>query len=115
MERRIVEVELPGGAVALVQATEIPDEVLERAEKVGWGDRFDFDEVAATLTGVTKALRGALDKVAPDKVTVELGVELVVKAGKLTALIVEGQGTATLKITLEWSPEEAGGGRARGG
>ncbi len=114
MERRVVEVELPGGATALVRATEIDDEV-EGAEKVGWGDRFDFDDVAATLTGVTKALRGAIDKVAPSKVTVELGIELVLKSGKLTGLIVEGQGTASLNITLEWSPEEAGGKRAGGG
>ena len=38
----------------------------------------------------------------PKKATVEFGVEVTVKSGKLTALIVEGEGKGNLKITLEW-------------
>jgi hypothetical protein len=40
--------------------------------------------------------------VQPKKATVEFGVEVTVKSGKLTALIVEGEGKGNLKITLEW-------------
>ena len=44
----------------------------------------------------------ALARVKPDHATVEFGVDASVEAGGLTALIVKGTGSATLKITLEW-------------
>ncbi len=96
---RVVEVELPNGARALVRATEVE---AGGAEKVGWPDRFSFTEVAATLEGVAQSVRDALQQVTPDKVTVQLGIELALKAGKLTGLIVEGEGTGSLTVTLEW-------------
>jgi hypothetical protein len=35
---------------------------------------FDLDDVMGTLEGLSTAIRAALAKAAPDKVTVELGV-----------------------------------------
>jgi len=40
--------------------------------------------------------------VKPDKVSVTLSIEPVVKSGKLTGLIVEGGGTGSLGVTLKW-------------
>lgn len=99
MGERVIEVELPNGAVALVRAAEIEG---AGAEKVAWPDRFSFGDVTATLEGVAQAIRDAVERVKPDKVSVELGIELVVKSGKLTGLIVEGEGTGSLTVTLEW-------------
>jgi hypothetical protein len=74
----------------------------DRATKTGFKDKFDFDEVAGTLEGLSDSLKTALSKATPDKVTVELGIELALKAGKLTSLIVEGEGKGALTVTLEW-------------
>ena len=98
---------LPNKAVALVRAADL-DEGGQVAEKVGWKDTFDFEDVSGTLEGIAQAVRSGLEKVAPSKTTVELGIELAVKNGKLTGLIVEGKANASLKVTLEWGEQPAG-------
>ncbi len=54
------------------------------------------------IEAVTESIAATISKVQPKKATVEFGVEVRVKSGKLTALIVEGEGKGNLKITLEW-------------
>jgi hypothetical protein len=104
MTSRVVEVALPNGTVALVRATEL-DGGGGPAEKVGFKDAFDFNHVAATLEGISEAIRSSLDKARPNRTTVELGIELAVKAGALSALVVDANGSASLKVTLEWAGE----------
>jgi hypothetical protein len=106
---RVVEVALPNQAVALVQAADL-DEGGQVAEKVGWKDTFDLAGVSATLDGVAQAIRSGLEKVTPSKTTVELGIQLAVKNGMLTGLIVEGKADASLKVTLEWGKDPAADG-----
>jgi hypothetical protein len=104
MAVRVVEVVLPNQSVALVQAEDL-DEGGQVAEKVGWKDTFDLADVSGTLEGIAQAIRSGLEKVTPSKTTVELGIQLAVKNGKLTGLIVEGKADASLKVTLEWGKE----------
>jgi hypothetical protein len=111
MASRVVEVVLPNKAVALVRAADL-DEGGQVAEKVGWKDTFDFADVSKTLEGIAEAIRSGLEKVTPSKTTVELGIELAVKNGKLTGLLVEGGGKASLKVTLEWAKEPSGDGQS---
>lgn len=105
-EAQVVEVALPNGARALVRVRDVDGG--GGAEKVRWDDRLDFQGVADAVGGVAEALRGSLAKVAPRKVTVELGVELAIKSGKLTGLLVEGEGKGSLAVTLEWSSAPGG-------
>ena len=63
---------------------------------------FDFQSVADTIEAITESIAATINKVKPKKATVEFGVEVRVKSGKLTALIVEGEGKGNLKIALEW-------------
>jgi hypothetical protein len=105
----VVEVVLPNNTVALVRVAEL-DGAGGPAEKVGWQDAFDLEQVSKTLEGVAQAIRSGLQKVKPSKTTVQLGIQLVVKNGKLTALLVEGQVHASLQVTLEWGGEPATGG-----
>ncbi|HEY5358193.1 MAG TPA: CU044_2847 family protein [Streptosporangiaceae bacterium] len=98
----MVEVSLPNGTVALVQAADV-DGGAQAAEKVAWTDAFDFAHVSATLDGVAQAIRSGLQKAAPTKTTVELGIDLAVKNGQLTGLLVNGQAHTSLKVTLEWT------------
>ena len=103
--RRVVEVMLPNKTVALVSAAEL-DEGGSIAEKIGWKDTFDFEYVAGTLEGVAQSIRLGLEKVRPTRTTVEFGIELAVKNGKLTGMLVEGEANALLKVTLEWSGDQ---------
>lgn len=98
MESKVVEVQLPNGAVALVQARQVDG---GGATKTALG-RLDFAGVVATLEGVTEAIRGAVAKAAPSRVSVELGLELAVRSGVLVGLIVDGETAASLTVTLEW-------------
>ena len=109
MAGRVVEVVLPNKTVALVQVAE-PEGAGGPAEKVGWKDSFDLEQVSGTLDGIAQAVRSGLAKAKPSKTTVELGIQLTVKSGKLTGLLVEGQADALLKVTLEWAAEPSSGG-----
>lgn len=103
---RVVEVVLPNKTVALVRATEM-DAGGGPAEKVAWKDTFDFEHVAGTLEGVAQAIRTGLEKVKPARTTVEFGIELAVKSGKLTGMLVEGDANASLRVTLEWGSDRS--------
>ncbi len=61
-----------------------------------------FQQVTDTVEAVTVAIATSINKVKPDKATVEIGFDITVKSGKLTTLIVEGSGKANLKLTLQW-------------
>ena len=61
-----------------------------------------FQQVTDTIEAVTVAIATSINKVKPDKATVEIGFDITVKSGKLTTLIVEGSGKANLKLTLQW-------------
>ena len=106
MASSVVEVRLPNGTVALVRAADV-DGGGQAAEKVVWKDVFDFDHVSGTLEGIAQAIRSGLAKAAPTKTTVELGIELAVKNGLLTGLLVNGQADTSLKVTLEWSRDSS--------
>ena len=108
MTSRVVEVGLPNGTIALVQATELvePEPI---AEKVGWKDALDFTHVSGTLEGVTQSIRSGLAKARPERMTVELGIDLAVKNGVLTAMLVDGEASASLRVTLEWGNGQPGG------
>lgn len=44
----------------------------------------------------------SFDTVKPDKVSLELGLEVGLKEGQLIAMLVQNSTKANLKITLEW-------------
>ena len=100
MDTRVVEVGLPNGATALVRALDVEG---GGATKTALADKFNFDQITATLEGLSLSIKAALATAAPNKVTVELGLEVALKAGKLTALLVEGAGKGSLAVTLEWN------------
>jgi hypothetical protein len=62
----------------------------------------DFSEITQALAGIAEDVNRALENAAPAKVTLELGVELAIEAGRLTAMLVSGSGKSTIKLTLEW-------------
>jgi hypothetical protein len=71
-------------------------------QPVGLEDFLSFDGVRETVTAIGKELSKAWDEVKPTEASVELALKLAVKSGKLTGLLVEGGGEASLKVTLTW-------------
>jgi Trypsin-co-occurring domain 1 len=101
MESRttIVPVLLPNGKEIRVEATLLPGE-----EEVSF-KALPVAEIFDAVEGIGQAVVTTLQKVKPRKATVELGLEVGLESGHLTALLVKGTGTANLKLTLEWGGE----------
>jgi hypothetical protein len=60
------------------------------------------------VTSVARSLAEPLRAVRPDEVSVEFGIELTAKAGKVVGLLADGEAKGAIKVTLTWS----GGGPA---
>jgi len=67
------------------------------------GKHYSFSKISKQLEEISEKVRNAFQKSKPDKVNVELGFELSVESGELSALLVKGSGKANLKINLEWT------------
>lgn len=101
---KLVPVSLPNGARVRVEVTDLGG--AGGFESAGF-DAYKFDGVIAAVEGIASAVQTALEKVGPKKASVELGLELGVEAGQLTALLVKGTGKANLKIILHWEGDGA--------
>jgi hypothetical protein len=69
---------------------------------VGLDEVLSFDGVRDTVEVIATQLAGAWEKVRPSEASIEFGLSLTAKSGKLTGLLVEGGGAASLKVTLAW-------------
>ncbi len=94
-----------GGQIVQVEVAGPPSG--DQETDVGIKDVLSFDGLVDSLGAITEGVTSALQRIKPDKATLEFGVDVGVEAGALTALLVKGTGTATLKITLEWSASDS--------
>jgi Trypsin-co-occurring domain 1 len=81
-------------------------------QDVGVLPDLSFDSVVDSIEAITQKLTAALATARPDSATLEFGIDVGLEAGQLTALLVKGSGTATVKITLVWegtTPDGADG------
>lgn len=95
-KREVAVLELPNGAAVHAELTSLGGE-----EEVAFS-LLRADEIKDVLEGIASVLASSVEKVRPTKTVVEFSLELAVEAGKLTALIAQGSGKASLKVTLEW-------------
>ena len=79
-------------------------EVAERrgVGTVGLDDVLSFEGVRDTITAISDELKHAFDRAKPQEAVVTFGLKVSVKSGKLTGLLVEGGGEASLTVTLTW-------------
>ena len=68
-----------------------------------------FEGVRETIAGIASELAQVWDTVRPTEASVEFGLKLSAKSGKLTGLLVEGGGEASLTVSLTWARQAAGG------
>lgn len=93
-ERRLVRA---GGAEFFVEVADGGGPAPVRSDGV-----LSFDGVRATVEGIAAELARVWEKVRPSEACVEFGLRLAVKSGRLTGLVVEGGGEASLRVTLTW-------------
>ena len=95
-ERRLVRA---GGAEFYVELSDPSGPATIRDE-----GPLSFDGVRATVEGIATELAQAWQKAKPSEACVTFGLKLTAKSGKLTGLVVEGGGEASLTVTLTWKP-----------
>ncbi|MFM9446376.1 CU044_2847 family protein [Streptomyces acidiscabies] len=60
------------------------------------------ESLHSLITGVAHSLAGPLRAVRPDEASVEFGIELTAKAGKVVGLLADGEAKAAITVTLTW-------------
>ncbi|MET9763591.1 CU044_2847 family protein [Streptomyces sp. NPDC006372] len=110
MERRVQEIELPGGQTVLARVSVLrPEEVPGDPDDFGYEDVGALDHLSARIDqlnelvgGVGSAVREAARAVQPDEISATFGVELAVKPGKAVAVLADGEAKAAISVTLTW-------------
>jgi hypothetical protein len=69
---------------------------------VAVANALSFDGVRATVEAIAEQFVHVWDRVKPAEASVEFGLSLTTKTGKLTGLLVDAGGAASLKVTLTW-------------
>ncbi|MBP8920983.1 MAG: hypothetical protein KBG85_14845 [Micropruina sp.] len=98
-ETRLVEA---GGVEFYVEIS-----AADGAGPVGLEDRLNFDGVRDTIQAIAGQVAEVWQKVKPSEATVEFGLQVTAKSGKLTGLLVEGGAEASLKVSLTWKSAES--------
>jgi hypothetical protein len=60
------------------------------------------DGFPQTIAAVAESVRLGLDRLVPSEVSVEFGIELHAKTGKIISVLAEAGGSATVKVQLSW-------------
>jgi Trypsin-co-occurring domain 1 len=71
-------------------------------QTVGLDEVLSFEGVRDTVSAICKELAKAWAAARPTEASVELALKLVAKSGKLTGMLVEGGGEASLRVRLTW-------------
>ncbi|MBD2301508.1 CU044_2847 family protein [Nostoc sp. FACHB-190] len=96
IQSRIITVELADGTNIKVEATPIGDRKPNIQVR-------PFSEVTTPLEALVTEIAEVLNKVKPDKASVKFGIDIGIESGKLTPILVKGNDTGNLEITLEWN------------
>lgn len=97
-QTQIVQVQLSDGSEISVEATLIGE------QQVAF-EVIPFEQIGKAVEGISKEVAAIIKKVAPDKATVKLGLEIGLKTNGLTVLLAKGSGKANLEVTFEWSQD----------
>lgn len=98
MSGKPLQVSLPNGDQIWARvAVEGPSDVSSSPLK-----RLQLDDLGQTIQSVADTVREAAKDLVPDELEVEFGLELTLKAGKLTSMLAEASGSASMRVKLIW-------------
>ncbi|MFG3135448.1 CU044_2847 family protein [Streptomyces sp. NPDC048211] len=110
---RITRIEMPDGTPVWARISGA--EELDRPESggltftdTGFGNISDqvqarVESLHSVVTSVARSLAVPLRAVRPDEVSVEFGIELTAKSGKVVGLLADGEAKGAIKVTLTWN------------
>ncbi|GAA2244158.1 hypothetical protein GCM10010145_08660 [Streptomyces ruber] len=108
-ETRVTRIAMPDGTpvwarISGAEELAVPSGELSYTD-VGFTDRVEahVESLQSVVTGVARSLAVPLRAVRPDEVSVEFGIELTAKAGKVVGLLADGEAKAGIKVTLTWN------------
>ncbi|HEX8742605.1 MAG TPA: CU044_2847 family protein [Thermoleophilaceae bacterium] len=93
-----VEAVLPSGLTVQVRVADEAGGI----GSVGRSGPVDLRAALEPISDVAELVRERLESLTATRATVQFGVSFAAKSGKLTALVFEGSGEASLTVTLEW-------------
>ncbi|MFF8915205.1 CU044_2847 family protein [Streptomyces sp. NPDC015032] len=109
---RITRIEMPDGTPVWARISGA-EELAKPARgpaftDIGYGDFADqvqarVESLQAVVTSVARSLAEPLRAVRPDEVSVEFGIELTAKAGKVVGLLADGEAKGGITVTLTWT------------
>lgn len=95
MQNKIIPIQLDGNTIyADVKIIGGEQDVALRLPKI--------NDLKESIREISNVVIDSLSNIAANKVTVEFGIEIGVKSGQLTSILVEGEGKGNIKVTLEW-------------
>lgn len=95
-----IKAKLENGTIVQVQVSEKGGR-----QDIAGGQIPDLKDVGKAIEGIVEAVATPIHKAMPSKATVKFGIDVAVEPGQLTALLVKGNGNATLEVILEWMPK----------
>lgn len=111
---RITRIEMPDGTPVWARISGA--EELDRSEPggltfsdTGFGENLAdrvqarVESLHSVVTSVARSLAVPLRAVRPDEVSVEFGIELTAKSGKVVGLLADGEAKGAIKVTLTWN------------
>jgi hypothetical protein len=106
---RVARIQLPDGTpvwarISGAEELSAPSRGLSYTD-TGFTERVEasVESLQSLITGVARSLSGPLQAVRPDEVSVEFGIELTAKAGKVVGLLADGEAKAAITVTLTWN------------
>ncbi|MFJ8804605.1 CU044_2847 family protein [Streptomyces sp. NPDC102490] len=106
---RVTRILLPDGTPVWARisgAAELPAPTGQLSfSDTGFTERIEasVESLNALVTGVAHSLAEPLRAVRPDEVSVQFGIELTAKAGKVVGLLADGEAKAGITVTLTWN------------
>ncbi|MFE6973701.1 CU044_2847 family protein [Streptomyces sp. NPDC057682] len=73
------------------------------ADRVQAGVQARVESLHSVVTSVARSLAVPLRAVRPDAVSVEFGIELTAKSGRVVGLLADGEAKGAIKVTLTWN------------
>ncbi|MFF3749571.1 CU044_2847 family protein [Streptomyces sp. NPDC002018] len=108
-EVRITRIEMPDGTPVWARISGA-EELGRPSGGLTYSDTGFADQVQArveslqgVVTSVARSLVGPLRAVRPDEVSIEFGIELTAKSGKVVGLLADGEAKGAIKVTLTWN------------